>query len=275
LIIFDRECHASIIDGVKLSGKKWVTFKHNNLRDLEQKLSKYSCEYENIFVVVESAYSMSGELAPLQEIVALKQKYKFLIYVDEAHTFGIYGENGAGYCSHLGIVEEIDFIAATLSKATASIGGFVATKSKYIPLLQWRANTYIFQACLTPGDAAAILASLEEIENNPYLIKSLHDKNQYMRRCLTNLGFDLGTSQSPIIPIFIPDVEKLQAFNKQLFARGIFSVSVVYPAVKANEGRIRFILSVAHSIEQIDTTVSVLHELALKYGVIKQELVAA
>lgn len=275
LVIFDRECHASIIDGVKLSGKKWMTFKHNNLSNLEHKLNKYQHEYENIFVVVESAYSMSGDLAPLQTIVNLKQKYKFLVYVDEAHTFGIYGKNGAGYCEHLGIVEEIDFIAATLSKATASIGGFIATKSKYIPLLQWRANTYIFQACLTPGDAAAILASLEEIENNPYLIKSLHEKNQYMRRCLTSLGFDLGTSQSPIIPIFIPDVEKLQAFNKELFARGIFSVSVIYPAVKAHEGRIRFILSTAHTIQQIDTTVSVLHELALKYGLINQVMVAA
>lgn len=275
LIIFDRECHASIIDGVKLSGKKWVTFKHNNLRDLEQKLSKYSCEYQNIFVVVESAYSMSGDLAPLQGIVALKQKYKFLVYVDEAHTFGIYGKNGAGYCEHLGIVEEIDFIAATLSKATASIGGFVALKSKYVPLLHWRATTYTFQACLTPGDAAAILASLEEIENDPAIIESLHKNNQYMRRRLKSAGFDLGTSASPIIPIFISDVEKLQAFNKELYSRGIFSVSIFYPVVKPHEGRIRFVVSAAHTIEQIDTTVNILHELGLKYGVIKQAMVAA
>jgi 8-amino-7-oxononanoate synthase len=275
LIIFDRECHASIIDGVKLSGKKWVTFKHNNLSDLEQKLQKYKHEYENIFVVVESAYSMSGDMAPLQEIVNLKQKHKFFIYVDEAHTFGIYGKNGAGYCSHLGIVKEIDFIASTLSKATASIGGFVALKSKYVPLLHWRATTYTFQACLTPGDAAAILASLEEIENNPYLIKSLHEKNQYMRRCLKNVGFDLGTSASPIIPIFIPNVKTLQAFNKELYSRGIFSVSIFYPVVKPHQGRIRFTLSAAHTMEQIDTTVKILHELGLKYGVIKQALLAA
>ncbi|MBF2065455.1 MAG: pyridoxal phosphate-dependent aminotransferase family protein [Calothrix sp. C42_A2020_038] len=275
IIIFDRECHASIIDGIKLSGKKWVTFKHNNLHDLEQKLSKYQGDYENIFVVVESAYSMSGDLAPLQEIVLLKQKYKFLIYVDEAHTFGIYGTNGAGYCSHLNLVENIDFIVASLSKAIASIGGFVAMKSKYIPLLHWRANAYTFQTCLTPGDAAAILASLEEIENNSRLINSLHKNNQYMRQHLKNLGFDLGTSQSPIIPIFIPDVEKLQAFNKELYSRGIFSVSIFYPVVKPHEGRIRFTLSTTHTKEHIDTTVKVLHELGLKHGVIKSEMVAA
>jgi 8-amino-7-oxononanoate synthase len=268
LLIFDRESHASIIDGVKLSGNKWMTFKHNNVQDLESKLEKYQDKYENIFVVIESAYSMSGDLAPLTEIVALKQKYKFFIYVDEAHTFGIYGKNGAGYCSHLGLIDEVDFIAATLSKATSSIGGFIAMKSKYIPLLHWRASTYTFQACLTPGDAAAILAALEEIEQNPQLIESLHEKNQYMRRCLTSLGFDLGASQSPIIPVFIPDVETLMAFNKELYARGIFSVSIFYPVVKPHEGRIRFILSVAHTKEQIDTTVNALYELGLKYGII-------
>lgn len=275
LIIFDRECHASIIDGIKLSGKKWMTFKHNNLQDLEKKLVKYNHQYENVFVVVESAYSMSGDFAPLREIVALKQEYKFFIYVDEAHTFGIYGKNGAGYCSHLGLVEQIDFITATLSKATASIGGFVAMKSKYIPLLHWRANSYTFQACLTPGDAATILASLEEIEQNPQLIETLHENNQYMRRCLRDLGFNLGTSASPIIPLFIPDTEKLLAFNKELYSRGIFSVSIFYPVVKPNEGRIRFILSAAHTKEQIDTTVNALHELGLKYGVITSQLIAA
>ncbi|MEA5570452.1 aminotransferase class I/II-fold pyridoxal phosphate-dependent enzyme [Calothrix sp. UHCC 0171] len=275
LLIFDRECHASIIDGVKLSGRKWVTFKHNNVADLEQKLNKYKNEYENIFVIVESAYSMSGDLAPLLEIVQLKQKYKFLIYVDEAHTFGIYGKNGAGYCSHLGIVEEVDFIAATLSKATASIGGFVAIKSKYIPLLHWRASTYTFQACLTPADAAAILASLEEIEANPQLIESLHENNHYMRNRLQDLGFDLGTSVSPIIPIFIPDTDTLLAFNKELYARGIFSVSIFYPVVKPHEGRIRFILSAVHTKEQIDITVNALHELGLKYSLISRQLITA
>jgi glycine C-acetyltransferase len=274
LIIFDRECHASIIDGVKLSGKKWISFKHNDWQDLQKKLVKYRRNHDNIFVVVESAYSMSGDVAPLREIINLKEKYKFLLYVDEAHTFGIYGKNGAGYCSHLGVVEQVDFIAATLSKATASIGGFVATKSKYIPLIQWRANSYTFQACLTPGDAAAILASLEEIENNPQLIASLHEKNQYMRQRLTSLGFNLGQSVSPIIPVFIPDQEKLLSFNKELYEQGIFSVSIFYPVVKPHEGRIRFILSAAHTKEQIDKTVDALYELKNKYGIDEESEVA-
>lgn len=267
LIIFDRESHASLIDGVKLSGKKWISFKHNDLKDLDKKLEKYNKKYENIFVVVESAYSMSGDLAPLKEIIDLKQKHKFLLYVDEAHTFGFYGKNGAGYCNELGITEQVDFIVATLSKATASIGGFIATKAKYIPLLQWRANTYTFQACLPPGDAAAVLGCLEEIENNPQLVESLHENNKYMREKLTSLGFDLGASQSPIIPVFISDKDKLLSFNKELFERGIFSVSIFYPVVKMNEGRIRFILSASHTKAQIDKTVDTLYELAIKYEI--------
>ncbi len=268
LILFNRESHASLIDGIKMSGKKWIPFKHNNLEDLEAKFQKYSPDFENTFVVVESAYSMSGDLAPLKEIIELKQKYKFFLYVDEAHTFGIYGRNGSGYCSKLGIVDDVDFIAATLSKATASIGGFIATKSKYLPLLQWRANTYVFQACLTPPDAAAILASLEEIENNPEMIERLHQNNRYMRQKLTSMGFDLGTSQSPIIPIFMSDEDKMLSFNKELFARGIFSVTLFYPIVKPKEGRIRFILSASHTKEQIDKTVNILYELGIKYDLI-------
>ncbi|MDD5456190.1 MAG: aminotransferase class I/II-fold pyridoxal phosphate-dependent enzyme [Candidatus Margulisbacteria bacterium] len=274
IILFDRECHASMIDGIKLSGKKWIPFDHNSVEDLEDKIAKFTGKYENILVVLESAYSMSGDLAPLKEICALKSKYRFYMYVDEAHTFGIYGKDGAGYCAELGVSSDVDFIVSTLSKATASIGGFVATQAKYIPLIMWGANSYIFQACLSPGDAATILASLDEIKNNPDLVKSLHEKNKYMRDRLTRMGFDLGKSQSPIIPIYISDVQTLMTFNRELFSRGIFSVSVVYPAVKPKEGRIRLILNTSHTKTQIDKTVEILSELAEKYNIISKQNVS-
>lgn len=268
LVLFDREAHASIIDGVKLSGRKFASFHHNSVTDLERKLKRYRDRYENVLVVVESAYSMSGDLAPLMEIVELKRRYGFHLYVDEAHTFGFYGDCGAGYCQQLGLVDEVDFIMSTLSKATASIGGFVACHEKYIPLLEWSAHSFLFQACLPPGDAAAILASLDELATNPGLIASLHEKNAYMRQRLTAIGFDLGTSQSPIIPIFIEDSEQLLRFNKDLFEQGIFSVSVVYPAVKPTEGRIRLILNASHTYDQIDRTVDTLKVLGEEHGLI-------
>lgn len=267
-LLIDREVHASIIDGIKLSGRKFASFRHNSVEDLERKLQKYRHRYDNVIIVVESAYSMSGDLAPLVDIVALKRKYQCHLYVDEAHTFGIYGEKGAGYCQQLGISDDVDFIMSTLSKATASVGGFVACHEKYISLLEWSANSFIFQACLPPGDAAAILASLDELEKNSHILTELHAKNAYMRARLVMAGFDLGTSESPIIPIFISNPETLLRFNKSLFEAGIFSVSIVYPAVKPTEGRIRLILNAAHTYEQIDHTVTVLKKLGKAYGLL-------
>ena len=268
VVLFDRECHASLIDGIRFSNKKWVPFSHNSVEDLERKLERLSEIHENVFVVVETAYSMSGDLSPLREICELKKKYNFLLYVDEAHTFGFYGKDGAGYCHELGIMADVDFLMSTLSKATASLGGFLATDAKYIPYLRHRADSYIFQACLSPGDAATILACLDEIRDNPQMIEDLHEKNRYMRGKLEAAGFDLKNSKSPIIPIFIPDAPTLMAFNRELFEMGIFSVSVVYPAVKPKDGRIRFIINASHTKEHIDKTVQALEVLGKKYKIL-------
>ena len=265
IAIFDHESHASIIDGIRLSGCRFASFKHNNIENLERQLQKFQGKYENTMVILESAYSMSGDLAPLKEIVALKKKYKFFLYVDEAHTFGIFGDQGSGYCRSLGLTDEVDFIMSTLSKSTASIGGFVATKAKFCTLIQHAASSYAFQACLPPADATAILTSLEVIRNQPELLTDLHQKNQYMRAKLANFGFDLGTSQSPIIPIYISDLEKLNKISTELYRQGIFSVAITPPAVKLTEGRLRFIVNASHTYDQIDLTVNVLKSLAKKY----------
>lgn len=268
LLICDQESHASIIDGCKLSGSKWILFRHNDVSDLEAKLRYYQNSFENIIVVVESAYSMSGDLCPLAEIVALKQNYKFYLFVDEAHTFGIYGDKGAGFCQSQRLLEEVDFIVATLSKATASIGGFVATKSKYCTLFELKATSFIFQACLPPADAATILASLDEIEENPEHIRLLHEKSQYFRKSLIQAGFNLGTSQSPIIPIYISELEKLMQINQELYESGIFATAVTYPAVMPQEGRLRFIVNAQHTMEDIDYTVETLTTIAKKHRIL-------
>ena len=269
LLLIDREAHASMFDGARLSGRKWVTFRHNDVEDLTAKLAQYGPNHENVFVAVESAYSMSGDLAPLREIAALKKDFRFFLYVDEAHTFGFYGENGGGYCREQGVTDQVDFIMSTFSKATASIGGFIACEAKYRTLLQVSSSAYIFQACLTPPDAAAILASLEEIRDNPSHAALLHDNNRYMRARLVQEGFDLGTSQSPVIPVFVPDLEKLYRLCANLYLEGIFSVPIVYPAVGVNEGRIRFIVNAHHTRGQIDRTVAALAGHARALGVIQ------
>lgn len=268
LVIFDRECHSSIINGVRLSkAKKWMSFKHNDVFDLKEKLQRYENSFENVFVIIESAYSMSGDLAPLKEITSLKESHKFYLYVDEAHTFGIYGEKGQGYCHEQGIKDQVDFIISTFSKATASVGGFFAANQKYCSLIRF-SDSYLFQACLTPGDAAVILATLEEIENNPSLIHKLHANNNYMRNLLTSKGFNLGNSKSPIIPIFIEDHNKLRLVVNELYLQGIYSTPIVYPAVKMNQGRIRLVVNYAHTKKQIDYTVKTLEDICRKHQVI-------
>jgi len=269
LIIIDRDCHASIIDGCKLSGAKLVPFKNNDVTDLEKKLTRFSKNYPNTFVIVESAYSMTGNLAPLKEYVDLKKKHDFLLYVDEAHTFGIYGEKGRGYCQQLGILDSVDFIMGTLSKSTASIGGFVVSDKKYRPLMKFYSNAYLFQATIPPANAATVLAAIEVFENNPELIESLHYLNSYFRNKLKTLGFDLGQSESPVIPIYIESPSILFEMGKKLYEEGIFSVTVTYPAVKPKEGRIRFIVSTNHTIKQIDRTVEVLEKLGRELNLIK------
>jgi 7-keto-8-aminopelargonate synthetase-like enzyme len=258
LLLLDREAHASMIDGARLSGRKWLAFKHNDVADLADKLRRYGPHHENIFVAVESAYSMSGDLAPLREIALLKKEHPFLLYVDEAHTFGFYGEGGRGYCHEQGVTADVDFIMTTLSKATASIGGVVAAEEKYCTLLQAGANSYIFQACLTPPDAAAILASLQELRENPAHARALHENNRIMREQLVREGFNLGASRSPVIPVYVPDLEKLYRLCAKLYLDGIYSVPVVYPAVGVDAGRIRFIVNASHTRGQIDRTVKAL-----------------
>ena len=268
LVILDREAHSSMLDGVKLSQKKWITFRHNDVEDLAAKLERLTPLHENVFVVVESAYSMSGDLSPLREIAALKAKHRFFLYVDEAHTFGFYGEGGRGYCHEQGVSDRVDFIMSTFSKATASVGGFIAADEKYCTLLQATSTPYIFQACLSPPDAATILASLDEIQTNPRHAATLHENNRYMRGQLLERGFDLGSSRSPVIPVYVPDLEKLYALCARLYVDGIFSVPVVFPAVGVEEGRIRFIVNATHTRAQIDRTVELLTRRARELGVV-------
>ncbi|MEN4758134.1 aminotransferase class I/II-fold pyridoxal phosphate-dependent enzyme [Pantoea agglomerans] len=265
-VLIDAESHASIRDGIRLSGAgKWITFAHNSLQSLREKLeaSEKTCKGK-IVVIVESAYSMSGDICPLTDIVKLKDRFNFLLFVDEAHSFGIYGEGGRGLCYREGIIDRVDFITSTFSKATASIGGFVAMPHRYTSYFQWSANAYAFQACFTPGDAAAILAALNIIENDNSIVFSLHEKTRYMRGRLNQAGFDLRNSETPVIPIYINDTEKLIKTCLDLYKRDIFSVPISYPMVSQEDGRIRFIVNARHTHEQIDRTVDALSELAKK-----------
>lgn len=268
-ILIDSESHASIRDGIKLSpARRWITFDHNSIEDIKSKLqtAQNTCKGK-VIVVVESVYSMSGDICPLKQLVALKGEYDFLLFVDEAHSFGLYGENGKGLCHQMGVLDDVDFLTSTFSKATASIGGFVATQRKYVSYFQWSANAFAFQACFSPADAGTILAAMDVLEQEPELIDNLHKKNFYMRNKLLNAGFDLGLSESPIIPVYISDTKKIINFCFELQKKGVFSVPIAHPMVGIHEGRIRFILNGNHTYKHIDKTVKILEYLAKKYNI--------
>lgn len=266
LVLLDRECHASMLQGAALSGAKWMVFRHNDIADLEHMLAREAGRHPNVFVGVESAYSMSGDLCPLTELVALKRRHGFRLYVDEAHTFGLYGTKGRGYCDDQGILADVDFITATFSKATAALGGFVVGKAAHCTLLELSARSYLAQACFPPALAATILAALDEIETNEALAATLHANNRRMRERLVAAGFDLGTSKSPIIPIRIANVATLYELAARLAADGVFAQPITEPGVSRGESRLRFVVTARHTYAQIDATVDALvrHARALK-----------
>ena len=264
-ILFDRDCHASIIDGVKLSGPKFLPFKHNDVEDLERKLKKFSREYENVLVVIESVYSMTGEEAPLQRIAKLKDSFSFLLFVDEAHSFGLHSERTS--CRRFGVTDKVDFVMTTLSKSTASIGGVVGTSNAFKTLLQVEANAYLFQAAIPPGDVAAVIAAMDVIESNPGILDSLWAKTAYMRQRLKDCGFDVGDGTSPIIPVYIRDSDTLLRMGQEMFRRGVFTTSVAYPVVKHSEVRFRFIVNDSHTYDQIERTVATLSDIGATYNV--------
>ncbi len=268
-IIFDRECHSCIIDGIILSGAEYRSFSHNNIQDLERKL-KYaqSKKTNNIFVVIESVYSFSGEEAPLKDIVQLKNVYPFYLYVDEAHAYGIYGDTAIGLSEQENVLDDVDFFMSTLSKSAAGIGGFLACSEVYSHFIRAASNQYLFQAVIPPLNICGLLESLSILRTDTSLKKRVWDNTSYFRQELLKMGFNLGKSSSPIIPIYIQDEALLITFGKALFDHNIFVVWACYPAVKKGTGRLRFTTTALHNKNQIDKTLEVLFKFGKQLKII-------
>lgn len=260
VFISDEQNHASIIDGIKLSKKDKQIFKHNDVEDLRNKLEFTKGKYDNTFVIVETIYSMHGDVCPIKEIVALKEEYNFHLVVDEAHSFGFYGNRGAGYCQEKGVLEAIDFYTGTFSKSCASIGGFVAMKEKFRTLMFGRASAYMFQACFTPANAATIIKSIDLFSNDDTYARELHRKTKKFREGLASIGCNIDPAGTPIITIPIPNMQNLLTLEKALFNKGIFAVSVVYPAVSPTDGKLRFIVTNNHEDDDIEKTIDIFEE---------------
>ena len=260
VVIIDQLCHASIVDGARLCGAKVRTFKHNSASDLEAVLQSEVSPYRSILVVLEGVYSMGEGAAPVAEIVRTAKKYNALVLVDEAHSFGFYGEGGAGICAEQGVTEQVDFIMTTLSKALGSLGGVVAASQKHVDLLKSSSRAYIFQASVSPADMAAALTSLRRLRSDDGLRERLWDTTRYMRRSFEAAGYDLGTGDGPIVTPHFSDKDKLYAIVQSLYQKGVQTSAVTYPIVEPGRGRLRFICSAAHTKDDVDKTLQALIE---------------
>lgn len=267
-IICDDRDHASIVDGRRLSFATCLKYKHNDMEDLEKQLQK--CRPESIkLIVVDGVFSMEGDLAKLPEIVALKKKYNASIMVDEAHGLGVFGKEGRGVCDHFGVTDDVDLIMGTFSKSLASIGGFIAGDSDTINYLRHTCRTYIFSASNTPAATAAAMEALHIIRREPERIKRLWDVTNYALKRFREEGFEIGETESPIIPLYVRDVEKTFLVTKLAFDAGVFINPVIPPACAPQDTLVRFALMATHTKEQVERGVQALKKVFVEQNIIK------
>ena len=266
-VICDDRDHASIVDGRRLSFANQLKFKHNDMADLEKVLSR--CEKDAVkLIVVDGVFSMEGDLAPLPEIVRLKKKYNASLYVDEAHGLGVFGREGRGVCDHFGVSADVDVIMGTFSKSLASLGGFVAADGPVINYLRHFARSYIFQASMTPAATAATLEALHIIRSEPERQKALWDVTTYALGRFRDEGFEIGQTESPIIPLYVHDVEKTFSVTARAFERGVFINPVIPPACAPQDTLVRFALMATHTREQVDRAIDILASVFREEGII-------
>lgn len=253
-IICDDRDHASIVDGRRLSFATQLKYKHNDMEALEKELKK--CEPNAVkLIVVDGVFSMEGDLANLPEIIRLKKKYNASVYVDEAHGIGVFGKQGRGVCDYFGVTEDVDLIMGTFSKSLASLGGFVAGEDVVIDTLRHTSRSYIFQASSTPASTAATLEALHIIQTEPERQERLWEITNYALQEFRNAGFEIGDTQSPIIPLYVRDSLKTFAVTKMAFDEGIFINPVIPPACAPQDTLVRVALMATHTKEQIDYAV--------------------
>jgi 8-amino-7-oxononanoate synthase len=264
-LIFDEYDHASIIDGGRLAFAKNFKFKHNDMDDLERLLQSLPKDGIKL-IVVDGVFSMEGDIANLPVITELAEKYNANVMVDDAHGLGVLGE-GKGTAAHFGLTDKVDLMMGTFSKSLASLGGFIASDYDTIDYIKHTARSLIFSASTTPASAASTLSALEILKNEPERISRLKHLTEYAIENIKAKGFDIGPTETPIIPIYIRDDAKTFKFTNLLFQEGVFVNPVVSPAVRSEASLIRFSLMATHTEKQLDFAIDKMFKVAKKINV--------
>lgn len=252
VILCDKENHASIYDGCRLSFAKMLRYNHADMHDLEERLKTVDTSVSGILIVTDGVFSMGGDIAKLPEIVALAKKYGARVMVDDAHGLGVLGEHGRGTAEYFGLEDEVDIYMGTFSKSLASIGGYMAAKHDVCEYVRHNSRPFIFSASLTPANAACALKSLEILEREPQRVKRLAEISGYMRQNLKRDGVDIIDGTTPIIPIYTYTDLKTFTACKLLFDRGVYVNSVISPATPVGKSLLRTSYMATHTEEQLD-----------------------
>ena len=267
-LIFDERNHASIIEGKRLTFGKTLKYKHNDMEHLEKVLKK--CETDRVkLIVTDGVFSMEGDVARLPEMVELAKRYNASLYVDEAHSLGVFGTTGAGVCEHFGVSDDVDLIMGTFSKSLGTIGGFIAADENIINYLKHTSRTLIFSASITPASTGCVLAALDVMADETWRKDQLWANTKRAKQGFEKAGFEIGPTETPIIPLYVRDNMKTFTLTRMLMDDGVFVNPVVTPAVSPEDTLIRYSLMATHTFEQIDESIEKISKIARQIGIIE------
>jgi len=269
IIVSDELNHGSIIDGVRLSRAERVIYKHSDANDLEHVLN--DVEKKNprrILIITDGVFSMDGDIAPVDKIVQLAQKHGAMTYVDDAHGDGVLGEKGRGIGSHFHLEGKIDVEMGTFSKAFGVVGGYVSGTRDLVNFALNRSRTWLLSGSHPPPVAAACIAALEVLESEPWHVENLWKNTRYFKKALSDLGFDIGKSQTPITPVIVGESSVARKLSSRLFEKGVFALPIVFPMVARDRARIRTMMNAALTKEDLDFALSRFEEIGKELKVI-------
>ena len=258
-VIYDERHHASIMEGKQITFATTYKYRHNSMEDLERVLQRCPLDACKL-VVTDGVFSMEGDVAPIPRMVELCKQYQATLMVDEAHGIGVFGREGRGTCDHFNALPDVEVVMGTFSKSLASVGGFVASDKETINWMKHNVRPYIFTASISPASTASVLAALHIMRSEPERREALWDITRYAMKSFKELGFEIGNTETPIIPLFVRDNEKTFMLTHMLFEEGVFVTPVIAPAVPSEDTLVRFALMATHTRQQVDTAVSKIYD---------------
>ncbi len=267
VIFSDKLNHASIIDGCRLSRAQIVAYEHNDVDDLRRKIAETG-EYERRLIISDGVFSMDGDIAPLPDLYAVAQEHGIMLMVDDAHGEGVLGRGGRGIVDHFDLHGKVDIEVGTMSKAFGVVGGIVAGKRVIIDWLRQRGRPFLFSSAMTVPDVAACLEAVDMLESSDELVTRLWHNTDFFKQEMANMGFDIGHSTTPIVPVMLGEAPLAQQFSRRLFEQGVFAMAIGFPTVPQGKARIRVMNTAAHSQDDLEQALVAFQTVGRELGVI-------